>query len=439
MRQAATRNKKERFSALMHHITLDRLREAFQAIRRSAAPGTDGVTWGQYEENLEENLLGLLSRLHRGVYRAKPTRRAYIPKADGRQRPLGIASLEDKIAQRAVVEVLNAIYEADFLGFSYGFRPGRRAHVALDALTVGIRMKKVSWVLDADIRGYFDAIDHDWLMRFLEHRVADKRLLRLIRKWLKAGVIEDGGWMPSEQGSPQGASISPVLANIYLHYALDLWVQAWRRRVAQGDVVIVRWADDFVVGFQHESDGRRFLAELHDRFRKFSLDLHPEKTHLLRFGRFARRDARRLDGRSKPETFNFLGFTHYCSENRNGTFMVRRATMRKRLTAKLKEVRAELQVRMHEDIKSQGRWLASVVRGYFNYHAIPGNWKSIGVFRTQVARLWYRTLRRRSQRSRLTWNRMNKIVVNYLPPARILHPWPEQRLAAIIRGRSPVR
>lgn len=438
VRQAAKGNKQERFSALLHHVTVDQLKKAFYAVRRNAAPGTDGVTWRQYEEDIEENLRNLDARLHQGAFRAKPSRRAYIPKADGQQRPLGIASLEDKVAQRAVADVLNAIYEGDFLGFSYGFRPGRQAHVALDALAVGIRTKKISWVLDADIRGYFDAINHDWLMRFLEHRIADRRLLRLIKKWLKAGVIENGTWSPND-GSPQGASISPLLANVYLHYVLDLWVQQWRGREAKGDVIIVRWADDFVIGFQHETDGRRFLKELHDRFRKFSLVLHPEKTRLIRFGRFARRDAKRFDRKSKPETFDFLGFTHYCGENRNGKFMVCRTTMRKRLTATLKAVKLQLRKRMHDDIKSQGRWLASVVRGYYQYHAIPGNWKAIGTFRTQVGRLWYRTLRRRSQRKKLNWERMTKITDNWLPPARILHPYPEQRLAAIIRGRSPVR
>lgn len=441
VRQAALRSRTERFSALFHHVTIERLRAAFFAIKRKASPGVDGVTWEQYERDLEENLGDLHDRLHRGAYRARPSRRAYIPKPDGRQRPLGIAALEDKIVQRAVAEVLNAIYEVDFLGFSYGFRPGRRAHEALDALAVGIRFKKISWILDADIRGYFDAIDHEWLMRFLEHRIADRRMLRLIRKWLKAGVVEDGEWRASDEGSPQGASISPLLANVYLHYALDLWVQAWRKHVARGDVVVVRWADDFVVGFQYEAEARRFLEELRGRFRKFSLDLHPEKTRLIRFGRFARRDSRRFDGRRKPETFDFLGFTHFCALTRGGKFRVGRITMKKRMTAKLHEIKAELRKRMHDDLVEQGLWLRAVVRGYrySAYHAIPGNWAAIGAFRTQIARLWYRALQRRSQKTRLNWARMAKIIDTWLPPARILHPWPEQRLAAIIQGRSPVR
>jgi RNA-directed DNA polymerase len=436
VRQAAIRNKGERFSALLHHVTAERLRDAFHNIKKNAAPGVDGVTWEHYQADLDRNIEDLHARVQRGAYRAKPSRRAYIPKPDGRQRPLGIAALEDKVVQRAVTEVLNAIYETAFLGFSYGFRPGRRAHVALDALAIGIRFKKISWILDADVRGYFDAISHVWMERFLAHRIADRRMLNLIRKWLKAGVLENGKWTASEGGTPQGSSVSPLLANIYLHYVLDLWVQAWRRRRSRGDVIIVRWADDFVVGFQYEDDGRRFLEELRERFQRFSLELHPEKTRLIRFGRFARRDSRRFDGRRKPETFNFLGFTHACGVNREGKFLVRRTTMKRRLTAKLQEVKAELRMRMHQPIPEQGLWLQSVVRGYFAYHALPGNWKALGAFRTQCARLWYRTLLRRSQKTRLTWERMASIAETWLPPARILHPWPEQRLAALIRGKS---
>lgn len=436
VRQLAARNKKERFSALLHHVTVERLRNAFLAISRNAAPGTDGVRWEHYEPDLERNLEDLHARVQRGAYRAKPSRRAYIPKSDGRQRPLGIAALEDKIVQRAVTEVLNAIYEADFLGFSYGFRPGRQAHVALDALAVGIRFKKISWILDADVRSYFDRVSHDWMLKFLEHRIADKRILALIRKWLKAGVLEEGKWAASEAGTPQGSSISPLLANVYLHYVLDLWAHQWRNRNARGDVIIVRWADDFVVGFQYEDDARRFKDALHDRFQRFLLELHPEKTRLIRFGRFAHRDCRRFDGRRKPETFNFLGLTHTCGVNRGGKFLVRRTTMRKRMTAKLHEVKAELQRRMHQPVPEQGCWLQSVVRGYFAYHAVPGNWKALGAFRTQCTRLWYRTLRRRSQKSRLTWDRMKQIADAWLPPACILHPWPEQRLDALIRGKN---
>ena len=439
VRQAALRSRNERFSVLFHHITTERLQAAFLKIKQDASPGVDGVTWAQYAENLNMNVENLYLRLQRGAYRAKPSRRTYIPKPDGRQRPLGVAALEDKIVQRAATEVLNAIYEADFLGFSYGFRPGRQAHQALDALAIGIRFRKISWILDADVQGYFDSIDHNWMIKFMEHRIIDKRMLRLIRKWLKAGVIEDGQWTANETGSPQGASISPLLANIYLHYVLDLWVQQWRHRHARGDVIIVRWADDFVVGFQYEDDAKRFHTELHDRLEKFSLKLHPEKTRLIRFGRFARRDSRRFDGRKKPETFDFLGFTHYCSVTQNGKFMIGRVTMKKRFNAKLHEIKAELRKRMHQPIGEQAKWLSSVIRGYYQYHAIPGNWKTLGAFRTQVTRMWYKTLKRRSQKSRLNWDRMTKIADAVLPPAKILHPWPEQRLTAIIRGRSPVR
>jgi RNA-directed DNA polymerase len=352
---------------------------------------------------------------------------------------LGIAALEDKIVQRAVTEVLNAIYEADFLGFSYGFRPGRRAHVALDALAVGIHIKKISWILDADIRGYFDSINHDWMIKFLEHRIADKRMLHLIRKWLKAGVIENGEWKASEEGSPQGSSISPLLANIYLHYVLDLWVQQWRQRQAKGDVIIVRWADDFVAGFQYEDEASRFKEALRVRLQRFSLELHPEKTRLIRFGRFARQDCERLEGRRKPDTFNFLGFTHYGGVHLNGKFFVGRLTQRKRLTAKLHEVKAALRDRMNQSPAEQGRWLALVIRGYFAYHAVPGNSAALGSFRKQCTRLWYTTLRRRSQRSCLNWACMKRLAKIWLPPTRVLHPWPEARFAVFIQGRSRMR
>jgi RNA-directed DNA polymerase len=431
VRQAAIRDRRARFSALFHHVSIERLREAFFCIKRDASAGVDGVSWEQYEGNLEENLQDLHSRLHRGAYRPKPSRRAYIPKPDGRKRPLGIAALEDKVVQRAAAEVLSAIYEVDFLGFSYGFRPGREAHQALDALAVGIQAKKISWILDADIRSYFDTLSHEWTIKFLEHRIADKRILRLIHKWLKAGVVEEGAWRASEEGSPQGASISPLLANIYLHYVLDLWTQQWRRRQARGDVIIARYADDFVVGFQHQDDAQRFKEELAARFAKFSLELHPEKTRLIRFGRFAVRDSRRFDGKRKPETFDFLGFTHYCTVNRNGTFQIRRITKRKRLTAKLHEVKEQLRRRMHLSIPMQGRWLGSVVRGYFQYHAIPGNGRALNCFHRQVTRLWYRSLNRRSERGGILGSRMRRLTERWLPPVRIIHPWPEKRFAAM--------
>ena len=427
VREIAKQDKVVKFTALLHHVTIERLREAFYGIKKDASAGVDGMTWRQYEQDLESHLEVLHSKLNRGAYRAKPSRRTYIPKGDGRKRPLGIAALEDKIVQRAVAEVLNAIYEADFLGFSYGFRPGRRPHEALDALVAAIQFKKVNFVLDADIRSYFDSMDHKWMEDFIGHRIADKRILRLVSKWLKAGVIEEGQWKASEEGSPQGASISPLLSNVYLHYVLDLWAHQWRKRYAQGDVIIVRWADDFVVGFQYQRDAKHFLSELHERFKKFSLMLHPEKTRLIRFGRFAKRDCGRIEGRSKPETIDFLGFTHYCSVNRNGKFQLRRKSIGKRFAAKLCAIKEELRVRMHQPVKEQGKWLRSVVLGYYAYHAIPGNWERIGEFRTQIARMWYRTLRRRSQKATITWEHMDKLVKRWLPHARILHPWPDER------------
>ncbi len=353
----------------------------------------------------------------------------YIPKADGRQRPLGIASLEDKIVQRAVVEVLNAVYEADFRGFSYGFRPGRGPHDALDALTVGISRKKVNWVLDADIRDFFGQLDHSWLRKFLEHRIADKRVLRLIDKWLVAGVIEDGNWSATEEGSPQGASVSPLLANVYLHYVLDLWVDWWRRRRAHGDVIIVRFADDFTIGFEHEQDAQRFLVELRERFARFGLELHPDKTRLIEFGRHAA-GRRRARGLGKPETFDFLGFTHICGKTKDGRFWLRRITISKRMRAKLREVNDQLKRRRHQPIPVQGQWLAAVVRGHLAYYAVPGNTDAVAAFRTQVMRHWYQALRRRSQRTQTTWERMSRIATRWLPPARVMHPFPAARLAA---------
>jgi RNA-directed DNA polymerase len=429
VRQVARRDKEARFTALLHHVDLDRLRKAYGAISPNAAPGMDGMTWEAYGQELETNLQGLLDRLHAGRYRARPSRRAYIPKADGRQRPLGIASLEDKIVQRAVVEVLNAIYEVDFLGFSYGFRPGRNPHHALDALVVGIDRKRVNWVLDADIRDFFTKLDHAWLGRFLEHRIADHRVLRLIRKWLAAGVIEDGKWSPTQEGAPQGASVSPMLANVYLHYVFDLWAQWWRNRHARGDMLIVRFADDFIVGFEDQQDALRFLAELRERFATFGLELHPDKTRLIEFGRYAA-ERRGRRGQGKPETFDFLGFTHICGKTRKGRFTVKRRTISKRMRAKLSEVKDQLKRRRHWPIPEQGRWLASVVRGHRAYYAVPGNTDAIAAFRTQVSWLWYQTLRRRSQRTRVTWIRMNRLAKRWLPPVRVMHPYRNVRFAA---------
>jgi RNA-directed DNA polymerase len=428
IRKVARERKKEKFTALLHHINVDLLEEAFFELKANAAPGVDRLTWKDYEADLEHNLEDLHGRVHRGAYRALPSRRVYIPKPDGQQRPLAVAALEDKIVQRAVAALLNAIYEEDFLGFSYGFRPGRGAHDAMDALCVGIHSKKVSFILDADIRSFFDEISWEWLIRFLEHRIGDRRIIRLIQKWLKAGVFEDGVVTVSDRGTGQGSVISPLLANIYMHYAFDLWVERWRRREATGDMIIVRYADDFIIGFQHESDARRFLDEMRKRLGEFALSLHPEKTRLIEFGRFAA-ERRKRRGLGKPETFNFLGFTFICGKTRSGKFQIKRKTRRDRMRAKLREIKQALRRCMHRPIPQQGKWLGQVVRGYFNYHAVPTNGPALDVFRHHVTDLWRRTLRRRSQKDRMTWERMTQLVGDWLPKPIILHPWPSDRFA----------
>jgi RNA-directed DNA polymerase len=428
IRQVAKAREKERFTALLHHVSIDLLRVAFGELKPEAAPGVDGLTCKTYEEDLERNLEALHSRVHRGAYRATPSRRVYIPKPDGRQRPLAVAALEDKIVQRAVATVLNAIYEEDFLGFSYGFRPGRGAHDAMDALVVGITSTKVNWILDADIRSFFDEVSQEWLIRFVEHRIGDTRIIRLIRKWLKAGVLEDGVVTVSGKGTGQGAVISPLLANIYLHYALDLWANRWRQREARGDMIIVRYADDFIVGFEHENDARRFLEEMRERLGKFALSLHPDKTRLIEFGRHAaRRRAQR--GLGKPETFNFLGFTFFCGKSRRGKFLIHRKSRPDRMRAKLRRVKDAMWQHMHQPIPVQGKWLGRVVRGYFNYHAVPTNYRALHRFRDEIIRRWRRVLNRRSQRGDLTWEQTKKLADDWLPKARILHPWPSQRFA----------
>jgi RNA-directed DNA polymerase len=427
IRQTARTDKGRRFTALLHHVySIETLREAYFGLKREAAPGVDGETWPAYGEQLESNLADLSERLRRGAYRAKPVRRVYIPKPDGRQRPLGVTTLEDKVVQRALVLVLNCIYESDFLGFSYGFRPGRSPHDALDALYVGIKRRRVNWVLDADIRGYFDAISHEWLAKLIELRIADRRVVRLIQKWLNAGVLEDGEWVRSETGTPQGGGISPLLANIYLHYVFDLWVRDWRRQ-AKGDVIVVRYADDIIVGFQHEWEARQFWAELRDRLAAYGLELHPEKTRLIEFGRHAAEDRRR-NGRGKPETFSFLGFTHVCGKTRKGRFALVRLTMRKRLQAKLREVKEAFRWRWHDPIPDVGKWLASIIRGHMQYYAVPLNFDATKAFHNGVVCLWRRGLCRRSHKGHVTWTRMLRIARRFLPHPRIVHPWPEQRL-----------
>jgi group II intron reverse transcriptase/maturase len=432
VREAARKDRTLKFTALLHHVSEDCLREAFFHLKKTAAVGVDGVTWQDYEQNLEARLADLHGRVHRGAYRAQPSRRVWIPKPDGRQRPIGIAALEDKIVQQAVLWVMQALYEQDFLGFSYGFRPNRGCHQALDALTVAIGDKKVNWVLDADIQGFFDTIDHTWLIKFLEHRIGDQRVLRLIRKWLTAGISEDGEWSETTVGTPQGAVISPLLANVFLHYVFDLWIEWWRKRHAVGDVIVVRYADDFVIGFQHEWEAKRCLEALRARLAKFGLKLHDEKTRLIEFGRYAAY-RRRKRGEERPETFDFLGFTHYCGKNRlNGYFRVQRQSSRKRMIRTLESIRDHLRRRMHRPLGETGRWLRRVVQGWLNYHAVPGNMPRMAQLVDEVKKLWLQTLRRRSQtgRDRWTWTRFAQLVARYLPALRILHPYPYARFHA---------
>jgi len=440
VRQAACRDKGLKFTSLWHHVyNIGRLREAYLALKRDAEAGVDGQTWQAYGEELEANLRNLSDRLIAGTYRAKPVKRVYIPKADGRQRPIGIPVLEDKIVQRAAVQVLNAVYETDFLGFSYGYRPGRSAHMALDALAVGIQTKKVNWLLDADIRGFFDMLDHEWLVKFVEQRIADQRVVRHIQKWLNAGVMEEGKHAMQEEGVPQGGSVSPLLANVYLHYVFDLWADQWRKTQTQGDVIIVRYADDFVVGFQHESDARRFLEDLRERFRKFNLELHADKTRVIEFGRFAaERRTRRDEG--KPETFNFLGFTHICDRTRrDGRFIVLRQTIAKRMHAKLTALKAALRRCMHLPVGEVGRWLGQVLTGHYRYYGVPRNYTALDLFRDRVRRLWQRVMNLRGQKGWIGETRMSRIAARWLPRPRICQPYPEARLAVIIQGKSPVR
>jgi group II intron reverse transcriptase/maturase len=424
VRKVAKEDKSTRFTALLHHITVEALRESYYALRKQAAPGVDGCVWADYQASLNERLEGLHAEVHKGTYRALPSRRVYIPKPDGRKRPLGIAALEDKIVQHALSEVISAIYETDFYGFSYGFRPGRGCHDALDALSVAIDRKKINWVLDADIQGFFDSISHKWMIRFLERRIADRRILRLVGKWLKAGVSEDGEWSSTTVGTPQGAVISPLLANIFLHYVLDDWVVWWRKQYAAGEVIIVRYADDFVMGFQYKEEAERFLADLRKRLGVFELRLHPEKTRLIQFGRFAAGN-RHKHGERKPETFSFLGFTHICSANRsNGKFKILRLTEKKRMRATLYRIKTALLARMHDNIAEVGKWLNKVVQGYYNYHAIPGNGKRLYTFRFRLAALWHKILCRRSQKKRMTWKTFYAVALCWIPTPRVLHPYP---------------
>jgi group II intron reverse transcriptase/maturase len=428
VRQAAREDKQIRFTALFHYVyDLEMLRYAYFRLKKEAAPGVDGETWRHYGESLDERLQDLSHRLQRGAYRAKPVRRVYIPKADGRQRPLGVTALEDKLVQRAAVEVMNAIYEQDFAEFSYGFRPGRSQHQALDQLYLGIHEKKVNWVLDLDIRAFFDSVSKEWLVQFLEHRIGDRRVVRLVQKWLNAGVLEEGRLTVNEQGTPQGGSASPLLANVYLHYVFDLWIAVWQRKIARGEMLVVRFADDIVVGFQEKAEAERFWKELQERTKKFNLELHPEKTRLLEFGRYAAQH-REKRGEGHPETFNFLGFTHICGKTRKGRFTVIRQTIRKRMLTKLKAIRTDLRRRMHDSLQEVGQWLRAVVGGHFRYHGVPTNSAALRSFRWQVERSWHRVLCRRGQLGYVPWDRMRRLTQRWLPPAQICHPYPSCRV-----------
>lgn len=439
IRQAAGQDRQERFTALWHHVShVERLRREYFALKRDSAPGVDRQTWEQYGQNLEANLQDLSGRLHRGAYHAKPVRRAWIPKPDGRQRPIGVPTLEDKIVQRSAVAVLSAVYEADFLGFSYGFRPGRGPHLALDALTVGLTTRKVNWVLDADIRGFFDSLSHEWLVKFVEHRIADRRVVRHIQKWLNAGVLEDGKRIVMEEGTPQGGSISPLLANVYLHYVFDLWADQWRRTRAQGDVILVRYADDFVVGFEYKHEAEQFWSDLRERFAKFHLELHADKTRLIQFGRWAARTRQRR-GQGKPETLDFLGFTHSCSQDNRGDYIVLRQPIRQRVRRKLQALQEQLRERLQEAVAETGRWLRQVVRGYYRYYGVPRTSLALKRYRRAVIRLWHRLLCRRSQKAHVPWARMTQWAHQWIPLPRIYHPYPEERLRVWIQGKSPVR
>jgi RNA-directed DNA polymerase len=433
VRMTAREKPELKFTSLLHHVNEPLLTEAFFDLKKTAAVGIDEVTWQDYEIDLEDRINDLHGRIHRGAYRAKPSKRIYIPKPDGRERPIGIASLEDKLVQKALVWVLQCIYEADFLGFSYGYRPGKSQHMALDALSVALSDRKVSWVLDADVEGFFDTIDHAWLIKFLEHRIADNRILRLIRKWLRAGISEEGQWSDTTMGTPQGAVISPLLANVFLHYVFDLWIQWWRNKRARGEVVVIRFADDFVIGFEHQDEAEACLGELRDRFAKFGLKLHGKKTRLIEFGRHAAR-RRQARGEGRPETFDFLGFTHRCDVTSAGWFALRRETIAKRLRATLAAIKVKLVQRRHWPKEAVGTWLGQVARGWMNYHAIPGNWTRMKQFLDEVKKLWLHQLRRRSQRHRWRWSRFVRLIERYLPPVQVLHPFPSTRFRARLKA-----
>lgn len=426
--ERARKKPTEQWTNLLSHIKVPLLKEAYYRLRKNAASGVDGVTWKEYGERLDERLLDLQDRIHRGSYHPQPVRRVHIPKGDGKTRPLGLLVLEDKIAQQAARMVLEPIYEGEFIGFSYGFRSGRSQHDALDALAEAIR-RKVNWVLDADIRTYYDTIDREHLQRFIEHRIGDRRMVRLLMKWVKAGVLEGGKLHETQEGVPQGATISPLLSNLYLHYVFDLWICHWRKKCAQGEVYVVRYADDLVVGFQKEQDARELHEAIAERFSRFGLELHPEKTRVFEFGRFARQD-RKSRGLPKPDTFAFLGFVHICGVSREGKFQLRRRTSRKKRRAKLAQLKEETRRRRHWRVVEQHAWLSQVLEGHYRYYGVPSNYRALAQFRQRVSWMWHRSLQRRSQRARWTLPRLRAFEQKFpLPNPRIHHPWPTDRFA----------
>jgi group II intron reverse transcriptase/maturase len=423
--QRAKENEGEKFTNLLTHLTAPLLKEAYGLLQKKAAPGIDGETWSSYGENLDVRLLDLEGRIQRGSYHPQPVRRVHIPKSNGGTRPLGIPCLEDKIVQQAARMLMEPIYERSaFVGFSYGFRPGRSPHGALQALAEVIIGKRVNWIIDADIRAFFDNVDHEWMKKFFEHRIGDKRFIRLLMKWLNAGVMEENELHDVEAGTPQGGIISPLYANIYLHYVLDLWVQQWRKRHARGEVYIVRYADDLVMGFQYEEDVRAMRTALAERLARFGLELHPDKTRILKFGRYARKNTA-LNGGQRPETFDFLGFTHICGEYEGGLFRLLRRTSRKKRNAKLSTLRVEMRQRRHDPVRDQHQWLESVLRGHYRYYNLPGNQRALRSFRIHIKDAWERSLQRRSQRANMSLEALKRhdlrFPLQWPPKAPVFH------------------
>ncbi|KUO53156.1 MAG: group II intron reverse transcriptase/maturase [Desulfitibacter sp. BRH_c19] len=411
--QRARADKSSKFCSLAHLMGKGTLREAFKRVSSSAAPGIDGETKEIYKLHLEENLINLLEKLKRGTYKPLPVRRKYIPKAgSNKMRPLGIPALEDKLVQTALVIILESIYEQDFLDFSFGFRPKRNCHEALKDLSRNIGTKKVSYIVEADIRGFFDHVDHEWLMKMLEHRVKDTKILRLVKRFLKAGIMEEDTFINTTEGVPQGGSLSPLLANIYLHYTLDPWFDKVIRKMSIGEAYLTRYADDFVVCFQYKRDAQLFYQSLKDRLAKFGLEVAEEKTRIIEFGRFAERDAKRR-GDGKPETFDFLGITHYCGRSRKGRFKLKWKTARKKYNAKVKDFAQWIKENRHQSLKEIWKTVNSKLRGHYQYYGVSDNWQNLLNYKRQIIILLAKWLNRRSQRNNLEWSKFNKMLKLY--------------------------